>query len=187
VPGAEVYLTADSVRFLATGENGHRPLGDSHYVLVEFSLGGISAPPDEAFFALQMAGWRPILAHAERYQAFQRKPERLGELLARGVLAQVTAGSFLGEFGSRARELAEQLVRLDLAAILASDAHHATVRRPRMAEARARLVELVGEEGAERLSRTNPAAVLADRPVEIEGEPGALRSAQRSFLGVLGL
>src|SRR5579884_1291505 len=55
VPGAEVYLTADSVRFLATGENGHRPLGDSHYVLLEFSLGGTSAPPDEAFFALQMA------------------------------------------------------------------------------------------------------------------------------------
>ncbi len=187
VAGSEVYLTADSTRFLATGENGHRPLGDSHYVLVEFSLGGISAPPDEAFFSLQMAGWRPILAHAERYQAFQRKPERLGELLARGVLAQVNAGSFLGEFGSRARELAEQLVRLDLAAILASDAHHAVVRRPRMAEARARLVELAGEERAERLSRANPAAVLADRPVEVEGDPSALRGAQRSFLGVLGL
>lgn len=187
VPGAEVYLTTESTRLLGAREAGHRPLGESHYVLVEFSLGGVSSPPDEAFFALQIAGWRPILAHAERYQAFQRKPERLAELLGRGVLAQVTAGSLLGEFGSRARGLAEELVKLDLCAILASDAHRAYTRRPRMAEARARLVGLVGEPAAERLCLTNPAAMLADRPVEVAGDPSRLRSAQRSFLGVLGL
>jgi protein-tyrosine phosphatase len=187
VPGSEVYLTADTVRFLATGESGHRPLGDSHYVLVEFSLGGVSAPPDDVFFGLQMAGWRPILAHAERYQAFQRKPERLGDLLGRGVLAQVTAGSLLGEFGSRAREIGEQLVKLDLCAILASDAHHAAVRRPRMRDARARLVELVGEVAAEQLCRVNPAAILADEAVEVGGDPTELKGSQRSFLGVFGL
>jgi protein-tyrosine phosphatase len=187
VPGAEVYLTADSIRLLASREAGHRPLGESHYVLVEFSLGGVSAPPDDAFFGLQMAGWRPILAHAERYQAFQRKPERLGELLGRGVLAQVTAGSLLGEFGSRAKDLAEELVRLDLCAMVSSDAHHAYVRRPRMGEARARLVALVGESGADRLCRANAAVVLADEPLEVDGDPSRLRAAQRSFLGVLGL
>ena len=187
VPSSEIYLTADTIRLLASRENGHRPLGESHYVLVEFSLGGISAPPDDAFFGLQMAGWRPILAHAERYQAFQRKPERLGDLLGRGVLAQVTAGSLLGEFGSKAKQLGEQLIELDLCAVMASDAHHAAVRRPRMADARARLVELVGEVAAERLCRLNPAAVLADESIGVGGDPGDLKGSQRSFLGVFGL
>lgn len=186
VVGSEIYLTADTIRQLATGENGHRPIGDSHYVLVEFSLGGVSAPPDDVFFGLQMAGWRPILAHAERYQALQRRPERLGELLGRGVLAQVTGGSLLGEFGSRAKELSEQIVKLGLCAIMATDAHHPAVRQPRMAAARARLVELVGELAAERLCRLNPQAVLADEPIEVGGDPGQLKGAQRSFLGVLG-
>ena len=187
VPGAEVYMTADAATHLQRGAQGHRPLGESHYVLVEFSLGQGGAQHDEGFFALQAAGWQLVLAHAERYPVFQRHPDRLGTLLGRGVLAQVTGGSLLGEFGPQAQRLAEQIVRANLGAIVASDAHRARTRPPRMGEARRRLVELVGDAAAERLTLTNPAAILADQPVIVDGDPSGLHGSQRSFLGVFRL
>jgi hypothetical protein len=74
-----------------------------------------------------------------------------------------------------------------LTAILATDAHHAWRRRPNLAEGRARLVELVGHAAADRLTRLNPAAVLADEDLPPAGDPTALLEAdrQQSFLGEL--
>jgi len=184
VPSAEVYLMADTLRWLEGRELGCRPLGASRYVLTEFNLGG---SPNEAIRPLGDlidAGWRPILAHAERYQFFWRHPDRLAELIEMGVSLQVTNGSLLGEFGSGARQLGERLIEADLTAVVASDAHHAWRRRPTMAEGRARVAELVGEPTADRLCHGNPAAILANESIAVTGDPAALMP-QKSFLGAL--
>ena len=78
-------------------------------------------------------------------------------------------------------------MRADLAAVIATDAHHAWRRRPNLAEGRARLAELVGRDAAERLTHLNPAAMLADDDLTVAGDPTALRAddRQQSFLGDL--
>jgi protein-tyrosine phosphatase len=187
VPSAEIYLVGDTARRLAERLDGHRPLGQSHYVLVEFNLGN---SPNEAIRPLGDlidAGWRPILAHAERYGFFWKHPERLADLIRMGVLTQVTAGSLLGEFGAAAQRLGERLVLANLTTIVATDAHHVWRRRPRLADGRARLTELVGAEAADRLTRAVPAAILSDEPIDPVGDPSALEldEQQQSFLGAL--
>jgi protein-tyrosine phosphatase len=187
VPAAEIYLVGDTAARLAQRVEGHRPLGESRYVLVEFNLGDSPRAALYPLGDLLDAGWRPVLAHPERYRYFWKNPGALAEIAAMGVLLQVTAGSLLGEFGRESRLLGERLVRADLTAIVATDAHHAWRRRPNLAEGRARLAELVGPDAAERLTRINPAAMLADGDVEVAGDPTILREDghQQSFLGAL--
>lgn len=187
VPGGEIYLVGDTAQRLADRRDGHRPLGGSRYALVEFNLGGGFAEAVRPLADLLDAGWRPILAHAERYGCFWRDTAGLVDLLRMGVLAQVTAGSLLGEFGPEAQRLAERLVLHDLVAVVATDAHHAGRRRPRLAEGRDAIASLVGRDAADRLTRATPSAILADEPIAVAGDPAALAAddRQRSFLGEL--
>jgi protein-tyrosine phosphatase len=187
VPAAEIYLVGDTAARLAARREGHRPLGQSRYVLVEFNL--VDSPREalRPLGDLLDGGWRPVLAHPERYRYFWKNPGALADVAAMGVLLQVTAGSLLGEFGRESQSLGERLVRADLTAIVATDAHHVWRRRPNLGEGRARLTELVGAAAAERLTRINPAAMLADDDVEVAGDPASLRGDERqqSFLGAL--
>jgi protein-tyrosine phosphatase len=187
VPAAEIYLVGDTAERLADRREGHRPLGQSRYVLVEFNLANSPGEAVRPLGDLLDGGWRPVLAHPERYRYFWQHPAALADLAAMGVLLQVTAGSLLGEFGAAARRLGERLVRAELTALVATDAHHFWRRRPNLVEGRARLVELVGPEAADRLTRRNPEAVLADGDVTVTGDPDHLREdeGQQSFLGAL--
>src|SRR5262249_45705139 len=143
-------------------------------------------------------GWRPVLAHPERYRYFWKNPRELADIAAMGVLLQVTTGSLIGEFGREPLALAERPLRPALTAIAAGGAHHPRPpgpsrghppgrRGPSMAAGGDRVAALVGAEAAERLTRGNPAAMLADGDVEVTGDPARLRDddRQQSFLGAL--
>lgn len=124
-------------------------LGGSCFVLVE--LPPLLYPPyaDEILFQLQLAGYTPILAHPERHAPMQRHPELLQRLVERGMMAQITAGSLLGSFGSEAKKAAEHFLRRNLAHIIASDAHSPTGHRvPILSRGIAEAAKLVGVEKA---------------------------------------
>lgn len=165
VTGVEYLLTVD---FLKEAQEGRVvTLNGSRYVLVEIDFHQWPPHTDDALFQLQLAGYTPILAHPERQATIQQTPERLLHLVERGVLSEVTAGSLLGEFGEKARESAEELMRRGLVHFIASDGHSPVANRrpPVMADARTALAELVGEETATLLAVTNPLAVLNGKAV----------------------
>jgi protein-tyrosine phosphatase len=91
----------------------------------------------------------------------QRVWRRLEPLVRRGALVQLTGGSLLGDFGEPARETAERYLRKGWAHLLASDAHWADERTPRLAAAVRAAAALVGAERARALVEGNPRAVLA--------------------------
>lgn len=95
-----------------------------NWVLVEFSF--VSAPLDlkEKLFALQMAGYQPILAHPERYTYFARNREIYDELREAGYLFQVNLLSLAGYYGKVPLELASHLVRNKYVDLLGTDLHH---------------------------------------------------------------
>ena len=80
---------------------------------------------DWVFSRLSLEGIRVMLAHPERNLSFQQSPERLAEMVSRGVLVQVTAGSLAGKRKSESRKLARWMVEEGLAQVIASDAHRA--------------------------------------------------------------
>lgn len=151
-------------------------LAGSHYVLVEFPQ--MTVPPHsvDAIFKLRMQGWRPVVAHPERYHGLDQQLHTIGEWRRVGALLQVNSGSLLGRYGSGARGIAWRLLRRGWADLLASD-YHARGRYD-VAEARASLEERGGAEAAHLLLEGNPARLLRDE--ELIAVP-PLSRPRRSF------
>lgn len=106
------------------------PLGNSMYVLTELYQ---DTTPEEAAIvvnALLTAGWKPVLAHVERYPAlFDGKA--LKELIALGTLFQVNLYSLDEENNEDLKGRARYLVNNRLAHFVGSDSHRINHRSPK--------------------------------------------------------
>jgi protein-tyrosine phosphatase len=154
-------------------------------LLVETPYGPLNDMFESLLFTLPKRGYRLLLAHPENNPTFQRSPERLRELVDRGVLLQVTARSLIRPDHKRgARALAEALVREGHVHVLASDAHSGRqLRPPALGAGAAAAAELVGERRARWLVQDAPAAILAGEP--LPEPPPVERVARRGLLGRL--
>ncbi|GIW06263.1 MAG: capsular polysaccharide biosynthesis protein [Dehalococcoidia bacterium] len=165
-PGCEVYLTPDSPKQWDAGEL--IPLAGTDFLLVETAFHEYPWYVEETIFHLQTRGARIILAHPERYVPFQRDPSLLEALVARGVLAQITAASLLGAFGKSAKAAAELFLQRDLVHLIATDAHRpAGNRSTAIARARQRAAELVGQKRAWAMTEDLPAAILRGEIIDL--------------------
>lgn len=137
---------------------GARP----HFLLLEFSFTQWPADASVVLRAFREAGTQIVLAHPERYDDLQRKPELLEEALSEGAWMQLTTGSILGQFG----EAAERLSRAWLAAgkvhIIASDAHNTVTRPTGLRVAFERVQADWGLAAAAERCRQNAAAIWED-------------------------
>ena len=70
------------------------------------------------------AGYRPILAHPERYEYMDMKDYR--RLNSMGVRLQLNYPSLLGYFGENAKKKAERLLKEGLYSMTGSDCHRMT-------------------------------------------------------------
>jgi len=168
VLGSEYFFAHDMTEVLRSGDP-IVPLASGHYVLVELASHAVPPMLEQPFYRAQLEGWSIVLAHPERNQVLQSKPELLASLIRLGVKTQVTAGSITGAFGPEAERAALDWLRRGYVHIVATDAHSVTKRPPRVREARARVAELCGEDVATALFVDNPRAVLTD--VRLAWEP----------------
>lgn len=133
-------------------------LAGGPFVLVEFPAMQLPPNAEWALHNLRRAGWRPIIAHPERYRNHDARLSVLQRCRAAGAHLQVNAGSFLGQHGDRARAVAHVLLQLGWADYVASD-HHA-----RGEPATGRAMALLQTRGAEtqvrRLTVDNPSRIL---------------------------
>jgi len=110
----------------------------------------------------------------------------VSRLVRSGVWMQITAAAVLGDFGSRAKGWSLRMLREGLVHIVASDAHGAVRRPPRMAEALDALITLVGEEEALNLVQVRPEAIVNNHapsavPELPFAEPGANESDRETL------
>ena len=109
--------------------------GNPNYILIEFPYYGFPLGLVGMAFDLCARGITPVIAHPERNADVQSSPEKLRPIVRSGGLVQVTAASLDGRLGPSSQNAALQLIELELAHLLASDAHHATVREVGMGSA----------------------------------------------------
>jgi len=157
-------------------EGALHSLNGSRYVLVEFPPSLYPPFADDALFQIQLAGYTPIIAHPERHAPVQRNIELLAALVERGMLAQVTAGSYLGSFGRDAKRAAEALLKRNLVHIIASDAHAARGHRtPVLSQAFSAVSKMVGEAKALQMVNDTPKAIVSGQEVKVEPPLAAAR------------
>jgi protein-tyrosine phosphatase len=129
-------------------------------VLVEFPF--FTVPPNaaNALFELRMKGFRPILAHPERYANLNREYADVLEFRRVGACMQVNAGSLLGKYGADERRRAWEMLARGLVDYVASDFH---ARGNLHSRAAFQAVEAAGgTEQAQLLFDVNPGRILAD-------------------------
>lgn len=129
VPGGEIaldYLPRLSDEDLLLASVG----GMGRWLLLEMPFRGWPMNLATVMEGLKLRGYGVILAHPERADAVQRHPDRMRDIVGRGALVQVTAGSFLGDHGAAARRTAALLLAGGAAHFIASDAHSAGPWRP---------------------------------------------------------
>jgi protein-tyrosine phosphatase len=131
--------------------------GNPNYILIEFPYYGFPLNLVGAAFDLSSRGITPVIAHPERNADVQMSPEKLRPIVRSGGLIQITAASLDGRIGPSSQRAAHQLIELELAHLLASDAHHATIREVGMGAA----VKAVGDRELGRwLAEGVPQAIL---------------------------
>lgn len=95
--GCEFHANMEMVETL---DNDLRPtLADSRYVLTEFAHNSTRAFMKERADALLMSGYRPIIAHIERYRATRKDFDLIEDLIEMGCEVQVNADAIIGRDG----------------------------------------------------------------------------------------
>ncbi len=180
LPGNEIFYDADLVQRLKAGD--YLTCGGSKTVLIECPL--YEALPtgfDQLIFALQVAGYRVVLAHPERISDVRKDPNVLIPIIERGVYTQLTAQTLTDNQTNDTREFAETLLRHNLIHIIASDGHGATYRPPILSAAREHVVGLLGEDAAQRLFEDVARRLLNDELVKVAA-PQPVAPRRRWFL-----
>ncbi len=98
------------------------PMPGNH-VLLENSFTQELISIDQLLFELQCKGYKPILAHPERYRYYRERKDRYTKLHTASVKFQVNILSLAGYFGPGARDTALWLVNNGLCDMLGSDMH----------------------------------------------------------------
>ena len=162
-PGMEIFGTPDTVWMLREGKLF--TLNGSRYPLIEFSFRSDGEEETAILRSVCKAGFRPVVAHPERYGYVQRDPRLVNRWHRMGCLFQVNRGSLLGRFGSRAQETAFELVNRGFASVVASDAHSPRMRTPWMADVQQLLTEEISAQCARVLLKENPKKILKDEEI----------------------
>jgi len=95
-----------------------------NYVLVEMSY--LNAPIQlyDILYELQLAGYKPILAHPERYLFYHFKYEEYEKLKRVGCLFQINLLSVTGYYGKPVLEISKKLLDNNMIDFTGSDVHH---------------------------------------------------------------
>lgn len=170
--GGEIAIHGASLDEIAELPDGALlTLAGSRYVLLEFDWRGLGPDPLDMLHEVIVAGWRPIVAHPERYAWLMRDRPLVEALVDHGALMQLTAMSVTGDLGAMPRDASEWLIDSGLAHILASDTHDPALRRPGLSEARDYVAARWGEPLARAMVEDHPRAVLEDRPIDPAAVP----------------
>lgn len=186
VLGSEIYVREDmdslkEFDFFTLNNTGR-------YFLMELPWGQFPPHIDKIVFELQLEGMVPIIAHPERSIIAKRELSEVENLVQKGALMQINAGSLLGFFGRKIKSITEELLRQDLAHFLASDAHdHLFHPIQILPQAFGCASKIIGRKKAEELVFSNPHQVIHGKKLAYLNIPLCLESKSKEVESLLNL
>lgn len=156
--GTEYHVNTQIVEAFDNGKC--HTLADTRYVLTEY------AHHSEYQFIKQMTqelifhGYRPIIAHVERYECMVEDLYRADELQEMGALIQVNADAVLGLEGHGPKKYCKKLLKEGLVDMIASDSHGIDKRACHMEKCFSYIQKKYGADYANDLFVEGPAEIL---------------------------
>ena len=109
-------------------DNPLTTVGKGKYMLIEFTPHIYPEGYIEQFYELQLNGITPIVAHPERYRFVQENPDIIKDWVEKGYIIQLDAGSILGKFGKKIKNLSFKIIDDSILHLVGSDAHNNSSR-----------------------------------------------------------
>lgn len=119
---AEYYLDENLMHLLQVDQ----PLLTFGQQLLLFETNFLNEPLNlkEFIFIANTKGYKPVLAHPERYLYLQNNLTKIEDLIQRGVLLQINIGSLGGLYSKPVQVTAQKLIDKGWVHLLGSDCHH---------------------------------------------------------------
>lgn len=95
-----------------------------NYILVEMSFFNEPFNLSDILFEIQLKGYRPVLAHPERYGFYHNNFEAFYKLKKAGVLFQLNLLSLTEHYGKKVQKTANKLINENLYDFVGTDTHH---------------------------------------------------------------
>lgn len=120
---AEYYL--DESMYEKIEKKDLLTIGSKNFILVELSYLSKANNVSDLIYKLQIAGYRVILAHPERYPYYYEKNlEQYISLKDRSVYFQINLMSLAGKYGKPARAVAEKMIDEQMVDFIGTDLHN---------------------------------------------------------------
>lgn len=149
--GCEILYTNQAVRMLQEG--AIPTLAGTDFVLVEFSPDVKYARLREALQRLASGGYRPVVAHVERYDCITAWPWRVAKLKEEmEVFFQINCSSVTEKKGLRVRFFVKWMLKNRMVDALGTDAHNTSFRPANMKKAWRTVRDLCGKKTARALT-----------------------------------
>jgi len=156
--GHEVMLDVPDVDFSDTRIR----LAGTSFVLIEWPRLHIPPGTAQVLENIVADGYRPIIAHPERYIGMDRDLAEALRWRQAGAYPQVNHGPLAGRYGGEARNTAFRLLRRGWVDYLSSDFHPRPDRKLYKAEAWQQLHDLGAQEALVHMGLTNTSRVFRD-------------------------
>ena len=174
-PGMEIFVDKDIP--IKLKNNDLLSLNNSSYLLIEFPMREEIDYIDDVLHEIKVQGYKPIIAHPERYLKVIENPNYVKHLIEEGCYIQINASSLTGFFGKKSKETAEILLKHKMVHLISTDAHSAKSRAPYIKQAIEIMKEISGEEYAKYVIDNahkifNNQGITREKPIEYQRGKG---------------
>lgn len=160
--GGEVMINSEFIDYIDEGL--YPTMNGTKYLLVEFNvLKDIHQIPwhQESLYECVVRGYRPVIAHIERYFKDGLDWDLIQEWQENGYVLQINRTSLLGLSGSNAQKNAWKLLEKGVGHLVCTDTHRASGSRIEcLSDVYNQLINKIGEENAHLLCYKNPQSIL---------------------------
>lgn len=156
--GSEIYISTDIVELLEEGKAS--TINGTNYVLFELPMNSKPLFAKEVVYKLIENGYKPIIAHPERYSYVKEDIEFVRELKSMGALFQSNYGSVIGMYGGSAKKTLKKLLKEDLISFIGSDVHAVGQIYPKVPKILRKLEKWISPEKLQELTTLNAEKVL---------------------------
>jgi protein-tyrosine phosphatase len=118
---AEYYFDYDFEKSIAKKD---KLTFGNNYLLWEISFVNQPSNINDVIFEMMTQGYKPVLAHVERYSFWHNDYAKYEDLAGRGTLLQLNINSLSGQYGAATKKAAEWLIDKDMISFLGTDCHH---------------------------------------------------------------
>lgn len=162
--GNEVYWNKGVIAALKDGRIN--TMNQTKYVLVEFAPATGYSDIFDAIRSLTQAGYRPLVAHVERYHNLTKHIDRIEEICKNGAVLQMNADSLVGGIFDSQVKWCRKLMLEGYISMIGTDAHNTDDRAPFVKDAVEWMQKKMDEESIEDVLYKNAEKMLRNERID---------------------